>query len=823
MNNLLSIINGFSDNFISIAWAIFWQSSLLALLIATATKIFRKASPNFKYLLWLLVILRLFLPPSFYLPTGVWTWGPALFHKHFIPKTVPPPQYNIPFTISHTDMTINPDVIQPTAFKESLSFNSLLFFAWATGVLALLIFWIKKISWFRKMLSTCRDLPPHLTPLITQNSQRLRLKRRINVKVSDKITTPAVGGFLKPVVIIPSAILDKMDSDELTPIIVHELAHIKRYDWLVNWLQNLTAIIYFFHPFLWFTNRQIKIEREKACDDMVLLTLKIERKSYAETLLRIFDMLSCEHIFHPDFSGMAEPKSDLGRRIMRVMDKKVVPTARLSVVSAILIVIFSLCFLTFSGQPVKELSGATTETLIQANSFDKFYSQLSDDMKQKLQTPINVTCDNVNAEQFLKIISQLIDIPIIGQGLEDKIDVRYKEIPARIVLDVISMERNWVWELSGGNIFVYTDRLLNKHGNLDAFLASLDAGTKEKLETPITLTLKDSNVESFLSELSRQTSLIIISKDIKDRISVEYNKVPAINILKIMAKSGGWKYTKRDGYILFSPAYSETINRIVYETRQPNINLATSSRTLGFTSPSYEQALKQLDELKLKGNSNITIEKKDQEYQVRVTETTPADASKVSDPWSKAIIEQKKDLIGGIIRDERDKTKQLESEQKQLLEKISSKTDTLKNQILLECKILKLSDSVEKSIKDSIEEYVRNKMPIPDDVLKKWLGSKGVELTMMPRLAVIDSDVGTIQIALDHPHKILFSMSITPTAQDDRFILLKKLTTTMLIDNVLNSTTLENIKLERGKTHAIASIPGKNETQVQLLSADFMK
>jgi hypothetical protein len=634
------------------------------------------------------------------------------------------------------------------------------------------------------------------------------LRHRIDVKVSDKITTPVVGGFLKPVVIIPSIILDEMDNDELAPIIVHELAHIKRYDWLVNWLQNLTTIIYFFHPLLWFTNRQIKIEREKACDDMVLLTLKIERKSYAESLLRIFDMLSCEHIFHPGFSGMAEPKSDLGRRIMRVMDKKVVPAARLSVVSAILIVLFGLCFLTFSGQPEKEPSPATIEKVIQANSFDKFYSQLGDDMKQKLQKPVNVMLENRRVEQVLKIISQQIGIPITGQGLEDKIDVRYKEIPARIVLEVISMERNWTWELSGGNILVYTDRLLNKHETLDAFWTSLDAGTKEKLETPITLILKDSIAEAFFSELSRQTGLIIIPKDIKDRITVEYNKVPAINVLKIMAKSSGLKYTKGDGYILVTPAYSKSV-QVIEETLKDK-GLKTSSRVLVFTCPSYEQALKQVEELKPKGYSNITIENRDQEYYVYVTETAPMDEAK----QLTEIIKQMKTPIRGMVKEERDKKQP---------ENINKKNDTLKNQILVECKILRLTDSVEKSIKDSIEEYVQNKMPIPADVLEKWLGSKGVELSMMPRQAIIDGDVGTCQIALDSPTKILFSMSITPTAQDDRFILLKKITTTMLIENNLKVANMENIKLERGKTHAIVSISGKNETHIPLLSADFMK
>jgi hypothetical protein len=371
------------------------------------------------------------------------------------------------------------------------------------------------------------------------------------------------------------------------------------------------------------------------------------------------------------------------------------------------------------------------------------------------------------------------------------------------------MERNWTWELLGGNIFVYTDLLLNKHEALDAFWTSLDAGTKEKLETPITLILKDSNAEAFFSVLSQQTGLIIIPKDIKDRISVEYNKAPAINILKIMAKSSGWKYTKGDGYILVTPAYR--VNAQVIQTNLKNKDLKTTSRTLVFTCPSYEQALKQIEELKPKGYSNITIENRDQEYCVNVTETVPVDEAK---QLMEIMRLQEKALSEDMVKEERDKKQP---------ENISKKDDKLKNQILVECKILKLTDSVEKSIKDSIEEYVQNQMPIPADVLEKWLGSKGVELSMMPRLAINDGDVGTCQIVKEQPTEILFSMSITPTAQDDRFILLKKITTTMLIGNNLKVANMENIKLERGKTHAIVSMSVKNETHVQLLSADFIK
>ncbi|AWW31449.1 hypothetical protein DN752_15695 [Echinicola strongylocentroti] len=94
--------------------------------------------------------------------------------------------------------------------------------------------------------------------------------RGVKVLKSDLIHVPVTYGLLKPVILIPASLLLCTPPRQLEAIIVHELAHIKRYDYLVNILQRIMEVFFFFHPCFWWINEIIDTEREHACDDLVL-------------------------------------------------------------------------------------------------------------------------------------------------------------------------------------------------------------------------------------------------------------------------------------------------------------------------------------------------------------------------------------------------------------------------------------------------------------------------------------------------------------------------------------------------------------------------
>ncbi len=121
---------------------------------------------------------------------------------------------------------------------------------------------------------------------VKNTAQQLGIKREISIFLSEKISTPLTVGFLKPLILVPIASINHLTVSQLEAVILHEMAHIKRYDYLVNIILSLAEISLFFNPFTQLMSKQIRKERENSCDDWVL-QFQYSASTYAEALLRI--------------------------------------------------------------------------------------------------------------------------------------------------------------------------------------------------------------------------------------------------------------------------------------------------------------------------------------------------------------------------------------------------------------------------------------------------------------------------------------------------------------------------------------------------------
>jgi beta-lactamase regulating signal transducer with metallopeptidase domain len=101
-------------------------------------------------------------------------------------------------------------------------------------------------------------------------AQRLRASRSVKLVVSAIAQTPAVVGWLKPVVIVPAGIFAGLTTVQIEALLAHELAHIVRYDYLVNLLQTAAETLLFYHPAVWWVSKTIREERENCCDDLAV-------------------------------------------------------------------------------------------------------------------------------------------------------------------------------------------------------------------------------------------------------------------------------------------------------------------------------------------------------------------------------------------------------------------------------------------------------------------------------------------------------------------------------------------------------------------------
>ena len=128
--------------------------------------------------------------------------------------------------------------------------------------------------------------PDELKAFASGVAQQIGITKKISVWISHHIDVPATIGFIKPVVLIPFASINNLSGQQLEAIILHELSHIKRNDYIINLIISVIETILFFNPFVVLLSNAIKRERENCCDDFVL-QYQYDPHSYATALLRL--------------------------------------------------------------------------------------------------------------------------------------------------------------------------------------------------------------------------------------------------------------------------------------------------------------------------------------------------------------------------------------------------------------------------------------------------------------------------------------------------------------------------------------------------------
>jgi beta-lactamase regulating signal transducer with metallopeptidase domain len=101
-------------------------------------------------------------------------------------------------------------------------------------------------------------------------SHRLRVSRPVRLCESALVEVPTVIGWLRPVILLPASALTGLSAEQLEALLAHELAHIRRYDYLVNLLQTAIETLFFYHPAVWWVSAQVRQEREHCCDDLAV-------------------------------------------------------------------------------------------------------------------------------------------------------------------------------------------------------------------------------------------------------------------------------------------------------------------------------------------------------------------------------------------------------------------------------------------------------------------------------------------------------------------------------------------------------------------------
>ncbi|MBA4148595.1 MAG: carboxypeptidase regulatory-like domain-containing protein [Verrucomicrobia bacterium] len=176
---------------------------------------------------------------------------------------------------------------QPLPSTSSVPWTPWLALVWLVGLALMLARSAVCVASAESIRSSGRPVEdPAILRLLEETRLRLGLIRRIRVVMTETLSTPAVMGIIVPTLILPLSLVTSMSLQQLQFVFLHELAHVRRGDYLANLCQLLIESILFFNPAIWWISRQMRHERE-ACCDAIAIELTGGHIEYAETLAHV--------------------------------------------------------------------------------------------------------------------------------------------------------------------------------------------------------------------------------------------------------------------------------------------------------------------------------------------------------------------------------------------------------------------------------------------------------------------------------------------------------------------------------------------------------
>lgn len=227
----------------------------------------------------------------------------------------------------------------------AVDWTQILFVCWFAGVIIMGGRIVRLLWGTNRLRRSCRPLcEGAVYDIFCDLKEQVSITQEVVLAVSDRISVPGIIGMAKPIILLPVSMTTGFSTEEIGAILTHELAHIRRYDWLVNMFQLLIEAMLFFNPAIWWISSQIRLEREAACD-FESIAVTGEKHRYARLLLEWGTA-------YPNsgpptlaavtgFAGPGKP-SPVADRIKRLTLPGYKPTIRFSILSVVGAILISI-------------------------------------------------------------------------------------------------------------------------------------------------------------------------------------------------------------------------------------------------------------------------------------------------------------------------------------------------------------------------------------------------------------------------------------------------------------------------------------------------
>ncbi|HLN27723.1 MAG TPA: M56 family metallopeptidase [Gemmataceae bacterium] len=199
------------------------------------------------------------------------------------------------------------------AIEPRLSFIVSLWFA-GIVLFAIRPIWGLWTQWRLRRIGIS-PVPDSVEQALADLARRLNLRRSIRIAKSVRVRIPMAVGYLRPMILLLVCVLTGLSARQLEALLAHELAHIRRHDWLVNAFQVLAETLFFYHPAVWWLSRRIRQERENCCDDLAV-SLIGDRATFGRMLFALEELR--QRIPEP---ALAATGGTLVTRVRRVLSE----------------------------------------------------------------------------------------------------------------------------------------------------------------------------------------------------------------------------------------------------------------------------------------------------------------------------------------------------------------------------------------------------------------------------------------------------------------------------------------------------------------------
>ncbi len=301
-----------------------WQGAALAVLLYMTLRLLPGRYANARYLLALAALALLAAAP------------PATWAFLSRPEAVEAVQTltAAPGTGSFQAYVVHenaPDALVPMRPPQAFPWQTALAVAWLGGVALGLGRLLGAVGGARRLRRGGFAPGAELLDRATALAARLRVSRPVQVLLHGELGSPAVCGWWRPVILVPASLVTGLPPAHLEAVLAHELAHIRRHDYLVNLAQLTLEALLYFNPFVWWISRQVRLEREAACDALAVSILENGAPTdYVRVLAGIAEKALPVPVALPAMSGPRGERGHLLERARRLLRPGERPRLRLS-------------------------------------------------------------------------------------------------------------------------------------------------------------------------------------------------------------------------------------------------------------------------------------------------------------------------------------------------------------------------------------------------------------------------------------------------------------------------------------------------------------